>query len=548
VIPDKSMKKTTLTPSPVQNTSDEVLETLQPDCLSAEKCQKIRDLLSKQRDVLPVWLFVEAVEQVPVAISITDRQANILYVNREFTQVTGYKAADILGENESLLSDKSTPKRVYQKLWHQITHKKIWHGRLVNRHKSGKRYLAELIIAPILDDQREVSHFIGMHRDITKSYALEEKVKNQKTLIESVLNSSPIAMALLDGSDRVILDNQMYKALVSDLRMSEPAGFFLQTLRREMAGQWEELRGAHKTFGNREIRIDLGGSRAPRWFSCSGSWFFENDVSADAFFNGGQKEYLLLTLNDISQQRKQQEDLHIQTLRALLAEDEQIQSLRETLLGAIHQVQQPVNQIQAALQLLQSKGEAPHAPIIALLKDIQHSGQETLATLQNCLPGPKQTAIVPVNINKVLHEVIMLCTDKFLASGIVVDWQPTPVLPSLLGSEMQLRTLFKQLFDNAVAAMRRDAGSERMLKIATHLENSLIGVAIEDTGPGIPPHLRQKVFEPFYTTGGATGYQAGVGLAMVKEIVNRHRGIIEIDPDYRQGCRFIVSFPLNRSA
>ncbi|MGR8935152.1 MAG: nitrogen fixation negative regulator NifL [Gammaproteobacteria bacterium] len=542
------MKKTSMTSLPVQNKLDQAIDELQPDGLSAEKCRKLRELLNKQADVLPAWLFVEAVEQVPVAISITDRYANILYVNHEFTQVTGYKPADILGENESLLSDKTTPQRLYQKLWHQITNKKIWHGRLVNRHKSGSRYLADLIIAPILDDQGEISHFLGMHRDITKSYELEEKVKNQKMLIESVLNSSPIAMVLLDSNDKVILDNQMYKALVSDLRVGEPAEFFLQSLRREMAEKWTLMRETHTSFANREIRVDLGGSRAPRWFSCSGNWFYENDISAGAFFKGGQQEYLLLTLNDTSHQRKQQEELHIQTLRALLAEEEQIQSLRETLLGVMHQIQQPVNQIQAALQLLQNKGEAQNGPVVNLLNEIRRSGQETLATLQKCLPGSKQTAIVPVNINKVLHEVIMLCTDKFLASGIVVDWQPTPVLPSLMGSEMRLRTLFKQLFDNAVAAMRRSAATDRILKITTHLENHLISVAIEDTGPGIPPHLRQKVFEPFYTTSGAAGFQAGVGLVMVKEIVNQHHGIIEIDPDYRQGCRFNIGFPLNRTA
>lgn len=542
------MNKPIITPSALQNSLDTMLETSPPDCVSPDKCRKIRDLLAQQADVLPAWLFVEAVEQVPVAISITDRYATILYVNQEFTRVTGYKPVDILGENESRLSDKSTPQSVYQKLWHTITTKKIWHGRLVNRHKSGRRYLADLIIAPILDDQGHISHFIGMHRDITQSYELEQKVNNQKTLIESVLNSSPIAMVLLDSNDQVILENQMYKTLVSDLRLREPAAFFLQTLRREIGEQWEALQSTHKTFAHRELRIDFGGSRAPRWFSCSGNWFFENDISAGAFFNSGKKEYLLLTLLDISLQRKQQEELHIQTLRALLAEEEQTQSLRETLLGVMHQIQQPVNQIQAALQLMQNKGEAQREPIYALLQDMQRCGQETLATLQNCLPGPQQSAIAPVNINKVLHEVIMLCTDKFLASGIVVDWQPTPVLPSLLGSEMQLRTVFKQLFDNAVAAMRRAAGHERILKIATRLEDQWVSVAIEDTGPGIPPHLRQKVFEPFYTTSGATGLQAGIGLVMVKDIINRHHGIIAIDPDYRHGCRFIVGFPLNRNA
>ena len=63
-------------------------------------------------DVIAYNLFLETVEQVPVAISITDKKAKILYVNKEFTAVTGYQPDDILGQNESILSDKRTPKTV----------------------------------------------------------------------------------------------------------------------------------------------------------------------------------------------------------------------------------------------------------------------------------------------------------------------------------------------------------------------------------------------------------------------------------------------------
>lgn len=62
-------------------------------------------------DKVPYGLFVEAVEQAPIAISITDKKSNILYVNEAFSKVTGYHSSDILGENESLLSDKSTPEK-----------------------------------------------------------------------------------------------------------------------------------------------------------------------------------------------------------------------------------------------------------------------------------------------------------------------------------------------------------------------------------------------------------------------------------------------------
>jgi len=76
----------------------------------------------------------------------------------------------------------------------------------------------------------------------------------------------------------------------------------------------------------------------------------------------------------------------------------------------------------------------------------------------------------------------------------------------------------------------------------------LIYAIIEDSGSGIPVEKCAKVFEPFYTTRPMGGNQAGMGLVMAKEIVNQHRGFIEIDPDYGQGCRFKISFPVHRHA
>ncbi|MCO6412203.1 MAG: PAS domain-containing protein, partial [Thiogranum sp.] len=103
---------------------------------SSESVARIREVLSSHSGLLPFWLYVEAVEQSPVAISITDDSANILYVNKAFTDVTGYLPKQVIGENESILSDKTTPRHVYRELWYRITHKQVWHGLLVNRHKN----------------------------------------------------------------------------------------------------------------------------------------------------------------------------------------------------------------------------------------------------------------------------------------------------------------------------------------------------------------------------------------------------------------------------
>jgi nitrogen fixation negative regulator NifL len=240
------------------------------------------------------------------------------------------------------------------------------------------------------------------------------------------------------------------------------------------------------------------------------------------------------------------EELHIQTLKTIMAEDERVRSIRETLLGAMHQIQMPMNQIRAAEQILRHKYDDQHAGLLQILQQIQQSGEEAVATMQKCIPEILQTAVIPINLNQILHEVLLLNNHRIWNNGIEVHWQPLSKLPALLGSENRLRVLFKQLIDNAIDAVSESDDTEKRLKITTSTDADLIYVCIEDSGLGIPVEKRAKVFEPFYTTRPMGGNQAGMGLVMAKEIVNQHQGFIEIDPDCDRGCRFKVSFPAHR--
>jgi nitrogen fixation negative regulator NifL len=416
----------------------------------------------------------------------------------------------------------------------------------VNRHKSGQRYLADLTITPIVNALGAITHYIGMHRDMTTSYEAEKKVINQKLLIESVINSSPIAMVVVDDDDRVILDNQLYKALVTDLGKGEPAQYFLQLLRDEMSEAWQDLQDNNRGFTNREFRVETKSGRGVRWFSCSGNWFIENEVAADAFFTDNEKKYLILTLTDITKQRHQLEALHLQTLKTLMAEDERVRSIRETLLGAIHQIQMPMNQIMAAEQILRHKRDDKNEHLINILQQIQQSGKNAVATMQAAIPEIYHSAEIPVNINQILHEVLLLVSERLLSHNIDVQWRPFADLPNILGSENRLRILFKQLIDNAIDAMIQCNCIDKQLSISTKTEADLLYVRIADSGNGIPADKRSKIFEPFYTTN--KGGNTGMGLVIAKEIVNQHHGLIDIDNDIEQGCCFQLSFPLHKNS
>ncbi|TBU98977.1 nitrogen fixation negative regulator NifL [Stutzerimonas kirkiae] len=494
---------------------------------------------------LPPEVFRQTVEHAPIAISITDLKANILYANRAFSSITGYDGAEVIGRNESILSNGTTPRLAYRALWSRLAQKKPWSGVLVNRRKDASLYLAELTVAPVLDEDERTVYYLGMHRDTSEQHELEQRVSNQRLMIEAVVNASPAAMVVMDDEQRVVLSNPSFRRLASELTADCTAESLVTLLRDNLAAPIEALERQGATFSGKEISFDLGG-RSPRWLACHGMAIHVGDERAQLFFTPGEQRYLLLTLNDISELRQQQQDSQLNALKALMAEEGLLDGMRETFNGAIHRLQGPVNLISAATRMLERRlgDKAENDPVLAAMREASAAGMEALENLSGSIPLRIAEAKMPVNVNQLIREVITLCTDSLLAQGIVVDWQPALRLPWVLGAESRLRSMIKQLVDNAIEAMSQGHIQRRELFISTRVENQqVVRMEISDSGPGVPAELALKIFQPFFSTKPPHRAGRGMGLAMAQEIVIEHAGMLHIDGDYHEGCRMVVELP-----
>lgn len=495
--------------------------------------------------ILPPRVFVEAVEQSPVAISITDIKANIIYANEAFQQLTGYPLDELLGRNQSILSYKVTPPEVYKGLWTRLLDKKSWNGVLINKRKDGERYLANLTVSPVLGMDGETSYYLAMHRDVTDVHELERRVTNQKMLIESVVDASPIVTVLLDSSGKVILDNQAYKKLLSDLHSKEPAEIFLSQLRHVIP----DIQTAceHRlTFTDEEVRLEIGKDiKLTRWYSCSSVWVNEYLEGAENYFSDTDKQCLLLVAKDITVQKKQQEKIKTNAMRALMAEQRLRESTRETLSGAIYQLQGQLNQISAVLAISDNLGEDnQNDSLINAMRDILHAGENVMAGLRRASPSNETESMINMVFYDVVKDVLELNTKRFLSEGIQIIIDDIDSLPIIRGHQYGLRSLVHHLLDNAIIAVSDPAVKQREISISTKYRKGVLEFSIQDSGRGMAKENRLQVFEPFFSGWGYVQGHAGMGLTLALEEARRHGGSLEIDCDREEGCRVLLAIPV----
>jgi two-component system nitrogen regulation sensor histidine kinase NtrY len=125
--------------------------------------------------------------------------------------------------------------------------------------------------------------------------------------------------------------------------------------------------------------------------------------------------------------------------------------------------------------------------------------------------------------------------------GVTFEVRTEPGLQTIVGDGEQLRRALINLVDNAVAAM---GGQGRIgISVQAGEEPGALRLEVADSGPGIAPGDRDKLFVPYFSTK-ARG--TGLGLAIVQRVVSDHRGTIRVEDNEPRGARFVIDLPAGR--
>jgi len=142
----------------------------------------VRDISERRRMDEKVRQLSRAVEQSPVSIVITDKAGNIEYVNRKFTEVTGYSFTEAIGKNPRILKSGELPPEVYRQMWESIRDGREWHGEFHNRKKNGELFWELAVISPVFNAGGTITHYLAVKEDITGRKQLEEQLRQSQKM------------------------------------------------------------------------------------------------------------------------------------------------------------------------------------------------------------------------------------------------------------------------------------------------------------------------------------------------------------------------------
>jgi two-component system sensor histidine kinase HydH len=203
------------------------------------------------------------------------------------------------------------------------------------------------------------------------------------------------------------------------------------------------------------------------------------------------------------------------------------------LVGSIgHELRNPLGVMESSLYIL--RGRIPVGDERAK-KHVDRIGEQLVIAntiITDLLDMIRDKPLLPERVH--LRDIV----EKAAAAlHLSVDVEALAQLPEVNGDPSQLRQVFVNLLSNA----REAAGPQGSVKLDAALEANAIAIGVCDSGPGVDPSVRARLFEPLVTT---RQKGIGLGLALVKRIVERHGGTVAYQPR-GPGARFVVRLPLS---
>jgi signal transduction histidine kinase len=226
-----------------------------------------------------------------------------------------------------------------------------------------------------------------------------------------------------------------------------------------------------------------------------------------------------------------------------LAQSEREEAWREMAKQVAHEIKNPLTPMRLTVQSFQRRFSPEDPNINQKMKDYSETLIQQIDTMSAVASAFSNFASMPAQQNETLNvvEVVELALDIFNENNILFEKEAATIISKI--DRTQLVRIITNLVKNAIQSIPEIQEYKR-IRVAVKKEQNNVLIIVEDNGVGINPMDVNRIFQPKFTTKNSG---MGLGLGIIKNIIENYKGTITFETEYGQGTRFTVSLPIINS-
>ncbi|MCG8579411.1 MAG: response regulator [Bacteroidales bacterium] len=462
---------------------------------------------------------IQAVEQSPISIMITDTQGNVEYVNKGFKSLDSYSKSELESGNTNFFKLQNEKNELADLLWQTIQEGRVWQGEISSTKEDGSIYWEKVLISPVLSKDKTISNYVAIKEDTTEKKLLTESLKESNKALSTITDNLPVGVMIVD-KDRQIIQVNKTASKIMGFANSDDAMEHLTN------SSYEELFFTNKKEEYKDEQTGINVAALEERLEIK-----ENNVSREILKNIipislEQKDVFLEAFMDISAQKEIQKK-----------EAESNKAKSEFLANMSHEIRTPMNGIIGATELLaktrMTKEQKNVVSIIGRSCDNLLNIINDILDFSKIEAGKMKIESYAFNLRSTVDYLMDQMSFRSLEKGIEIlsDVEDT-IPPVLIGDESRLIQVLVNLMGNAV---KFTAEGEVVLKVEIEQQkgtNLMLHFSVEDSGIGIPKNKLEKIFESFTQADGSTTRKfggTGLGTSISKMLVELMGGKIWVE-------------------